>query len=78
MTTVATLSAVPLVFADAPISTNASILASPARALTVATFLAFAASLTTRLRRQVFLVDPILSLEIDGGRGGRCLAGLGW
>ena len=49
VTTITSFATVTLVFADTAFDTNTSILAASTRSLTVATFLALATSLTTRL-----------------------------
>src|SRR5687767_5617093 len=56
VSTIATLAAIALVLADALLCRQSSILATTARALTIATFLALAATLTARLAGQVWLL----------------------
>lgn len=65
VTTVTAFATIPFVLADAPFGTNASILASSARALTITTLLALPAALAPRLGRQVFLIGSELMLKVD-------------
>jgi len=67
MTTISTLAAIALVFANATLNTNARIFAPLTRSLAIATFFALTASLTARFGRQIFLIGGKLVLEIDCG-----------
>lgn len=53
---IATLTAVALIFADAKLRRNASVLAAPARPLAIAALLALTASLASRLAREIRLI----------------------
>lgn len=71
VTTITSLSAVALIFADAALDTNAGVLATLAWPLTVTALLALPATLAARLGRQVLLVGR---KGRHGQRGTRSLA----
>jgi len=68
MTTISASSSVAFVLADATFDSDACILATSTGSLAVAALLAFATPLTSRLRRQIFLVRADLVVKV----GGRC------
>ena len=75
MTSVTAFATVTFVLTKTALDTNASILATLARPLTVTALLAFAASLAAWFGRKVLVVSTELVLEVE--RGGRSLARLG-